>query len=786
MSPPPPFSRELLSASVILDALAEGALLIGPGNTVAWINTALARLLDIGRDALHGSDADRFVRRHLAPRIMDEACSEQITQSLRDQVDLTSLVCTIHLSNGVERRILISSATMQDEPFRGMRLVRLHAEPLECEPFLDDKRQRLLGEGERHAVGLATANKELKTASEKPEVANEELHARTEELQALLASLSEGVWAVDSDAQTTFVNDRMAEMLGYAVKELIGKPLTQFVNEKERERERERFRLEGGGGAGNVQREYTFIRKDGSHIDTLLAISPLCDSAGNYSGAIAGVLDITERKQAEEALRESEERFRLLTENASDIVVVLDPEGRILFASPSVQQAGGYALEDLVGRTGLDLVHPDDLPLVMDALRIASARPKERVSLEVRIRHASGDWRYFDVIGVNLTEEPAVRGFVVNARDITDRKRAEEALQKSEEQFRLAIEDAPIPIIMHAEDGEVLQISRTWTDLTGFTLQDAPTFDAWLSHAYGEGADAVRDHMQALFKGDRRSIGIEFPIRTRYGQTRHWSFSASSPGRLADGRRFIVGMAVDITERKRAEKVLARQTEDLIALNEEIEAARDESNMYLDIMTHDVRNANNVSSMYADLLVEILAGDPWLYARKLRDAIQRSSDILRNVATIRRLQQESDCLMPMNLDAVVREEIGNFPGMSIRYDSRRVDVLADGLLPVIFTNLIGNAVKFSAPDVEISIGIEEQDGEVLVTVADTGPGVPDEMKAKLFRRFERGMCMGKGEGLGLYLVRTLVERYGGKAWIEDRVPGRSEEGAAFRFTLKKA
>lgn len=247
MSSLPLFSRELLSASVILDTLAEGALLIGPGNTVTWINTALARLLDISRDALHGSDADRFVRRHLAPRITDEACSEQIMQSLRNQVDLRSLVCTIHLSNGVERRVLLSSTIMQDEPFRGMRLVRLHAEPLKCEPFLDDKRQRLLGEVEQHAGGLATTNEELKTANEKPEVANEELHVRTEELQALFSSLSEGVWAVDSDARTTFVNDRMAEMLGYTVKELIGKPLTQFINEREREREIPAGRRKGSG-----------------------------------------------------------------------------------------------------------------------------------------------------------------------------------------------------------------------------------------------------------------------------------------------------------------------------------------------------------------------------------------------------------------------------------------------------------------------------------------------------------------------------------------------------------
>jgi PAS domain S-box-containing protein len=111
---------------------------------------------------------------------------------------------------------------------------------------------------------------------------------------------------------------------------------------------------------------------------------------------------------------------------------------------------------------------------------------------------------------------------------------------------------------MQAENGEVLQISRTWTELTGYSLDELPTQDAWLSKAFGEGADEVRGHVHELFKGNKRSLNIEFPIRTRDGQVRNWSFSASSPGALADGRRFVVGMAVDITERKETEQALLR------------------------------------------------------------------------------------------------------------------------------------------------------------------------------------------------------------------------------------
>jgi two-component system CheB/CheR fusion protein len=241
--------------------------------------------------------------------------------------------------------------------------------------------------------------------------------------------------------------------------------------------------------------------------------------------------------------------LRNLMNSTRIATVFLNRELRIKLFTPRSRDIFNLIPTD-VGRGLSDITSKlDDDRLIEDAQRVLETlQPVERT---VRTKD---DRIFLMQVSPYRTNEDRINGVVLAFMDITERDRAEHAMRESEEQFRRAIEDAPIPVVMHAEDGQVLQISRTWTDLTGYTIADVPTFDAWLTRAYGEGADEVRNHMHELFKEKRRTLNVEFPVRTRNGDLRYWSFSASSPGTLKDGRRFIVGMAVDITERKYVEK----------------------------------------------------------------------------------------------------------------------------------------------------------------------------------------------------------------------------------------
>ncbi|KLK88564.1 histidine kinase [Methanoculleus sediminis] len=234
----------------------------------------------------------------------------------------------------------------------------------------------------------------------------------------------------------------------------------------------------------------------------------------------------------------------------------------------------------------------------------------------------------------------------------------------------------------------------------------------------------------------------------------------------------------------RHSRVLEEQVRERTAALEECNRM---ATLYLDIMGHDINNANNVANLYADLLHAELEGGPEVeLLGKARKGLTKSIEIVHNVNTIQQVQGGVPSLRPLDLDSVIRAEIERSSVTGITYSGTTATVLADDLLSEVFANLIGNAAKHGGPAVETTVRVEERGEEALVSVEDTGPGIPDAIKVRLFERLVRGTHGAAGTGLGLYICRMLIERYGGRIWADNRVEGCPECGTAIRFTLRKA
>jgi len=483
------------------------------------------------------------------------------------------------------------------------------------------------------------------------------------------------------------------------------------------------------------------------------------------------------REENDALRRENAELRQIETIYASSPVglCLLGTDTRYLHVNQRLAEMNGFSVEEHIGKRVRELV-PDLADAAEELARAVVATGEPALDIEIRGETPAqpGVQRYWNESWRPVTDNQGrIIAISIVAEEITERKRAEEALRESEEKYRNLVELAPEPIAVHRQ-GDVVYVNPPCVTLFGAEKREDLVGKPVLQFVHPDDHEAFWERYREMTEK-----GTTVPLRAEKfvkldGQA--VDVEAVATPIMYENLPSVMVLFRDITERKRAEEERAR-------LHRDLEVSNREANLYLDILTHDIGNTENVSNLYADLLIESLDGEAAGYAKKLQRSIQKSIEILGIVSTIRRIHRTKTGLKPTDLDATIREVMKDYPTNIFLYNGTNHQVQADDLLPVVFDNLIGNAVKFGGPDVKIAIRIEEDDGFVRVSVEDTGPGIPNVDKGGIFHCYEMKK-RGVGTGLGLYLVKILVERYGGTIWVEDQVPGRPEEGAAFRFTLK--
>ncbi|WP_437661425.1 PAS domain S-box protein [Sorangium sp. So ce1182] len=266
---------------------------------------------------------------------------------------------------------------------------------------------------------------------------------------------------------------------------------------------------------------------------------------------MTGVLgDITDRKLAELALRESEARFRNMADHAPVMIWITGPDGRCTYANRSWLDFTGQTESAVLDLGWLEAVHPEDRPAAAEAFLRASGRG-EAYRVDFRVRRRDGAYRWcLDSASPRLGPRGEYLGYVGSIIDITERKNAELLLQESEERLRRAVMAAPFPMTIHAEDGQIITMNRAWLALSGYTREEVPTVAAWTERAYGPRKDVVRAAIQAIYGMEGTPIESEFTVTTASGDRRTWVFSGAPLGKDAAGRRLVISAAHDITERK--------------------------------------------------------------------------------------------------------------------------------------------------------------------------------------------------------------------------------------------
>jgi PAS domain S-box-containing protein len=270
-------------------------------------------------------------------------------------------------------------------------------------------------------------------------LAEEKLHQSEEKYRTILEDIQEGYFEVDLNGNFIFFNDTLCRVSGYSREELMGMNNRQYTEKDELKRIYEAYNKIYITGEPNKELVWRITRKDGAKRYIEGYISLLKDSSGKPTGFRGIAHDITERKEIEEKLQEEEQRFRTLSEQSSDIIIMINREGIITYENPAVYILG-INPEERIGASVFERVHPDDLTVITDLFHLLFSDPNALVQkADVRLRHEDGSWRTFEAMGSNLVRDNVTEAAIVNLRDITERKHSEEKLQQTLDSLKRAV-----------------------------------------------------------------------------------------------------------------------------------------------------------------------------------------------------------------------------------------------------------------------------------------------------------------------------------------------------------
>jgi PAS domain S-box-containing protein len=392
----------------------------------------------------------------------------------------------------------------------------------------------------------------------------EELSQSEEKYRSVLENMQEGYFEVDLAGNYTFFNDSLCQIHGYPKEELMGMNNRQYTEEETAKKVFLAFNQVYKTGQHLKEINWQITRKDGSKRYIEASVSLRKDSLDKPVGFKGILRDITERKRAEEALSKSERYFKEITENSSDIIIISDEKGNIKYCSPSIERFAGYKPHEVIGKSGFDFIHSDEIKRASDDFGTAVREKDIQLSANLfKVLHKDGSERYFYGRGRNLLNHPDVAGIVMNVRDITEQKQAEDALKKSEIKYRTIFENAIEGIYQVTMEGRFVTANAALAHMAGY---DSP--EDLIESVKDIGKDLyVHPEDRKRFLKIREEMGFvegfEVEFKKKDG-THFWVVINARAVKDEQGKvLYNEGLVEDITLRKQAEENLKESLEKL-------------------------------------------------------------------------------------------------------------------------------------------------------------------------------------------------------------------------------
>ena len=593
----------------------------------------------------------------------------------------------------------------------------------------------------------------------------------------LLHAVCQAVIATDLEGRVIYWNAFAEKLFGWSYKEVLGKTTIELIATEFSAEQGEKIMEELRKGK-NWSGEYLCRHRNGTEIPVLVTTSPIYGDSGNLSGIIGVSIDISERKHAEEALRESENNFRTVVENANDGLLIASSTGDHLFANKRASEITGYSVEELLKIRMDELAHPDEIPKLIETLKKRIKGEEIPGQYETAIMHKEGKTVPIEITGAMTFWQSQVADIVI-FRDITERKRTEEALRESEKRFRDLSEMLPEIAFETDADMNLSFASKQAFTLFGYSQQEFEDGINALDLLVSEDKERAVDNITKRFRGE--SFGaIEYRALRKDGSSFPILLHATPiiDQGITKGLR---GIIVDLSERKLIEEQL-QQSQKMEALGTLSGGIAHEFNNILGIIIGNTELADDDVPEWnpaKDCLEEI------------RTASLRAKDVVRQIMSFSR--KTPAIRKPVRISTIIHESLKLIRAtIPANIDIRQEILCKDEMIlanPTEINQILMNLCTNSVHAMEEETGILKvrlettvlenrsaaqynglTSGEyVKLTVKDNGSGIAPKIKGLIFDPYFTTKDVGKGLGMGLAIVYGIVKKHDGAIRVNSKV-----------------
>jgi PAS domain S-box-containing protein len=635
----------------------------------------------------------------------------------------------------------------------------------------------------------------------------EVLRKSEEKYRSILGNITEGYFENDLRGTFTFFNDSLTEVYGYTRDELLHMNYRQYMDEENAKKVSEAYNRVYTTGEPDKGIEFEIIRKDGTKRCLENSVS-LVKNADDQPVGFRGISrDVTKRKQIEETLRQSEERYRSILDILGDAYTEIDLAGNMTFINKESFKFLGYPAEEFVGMSYKDYTTPENAKKLFEIYNgvYKTGEPARLVEYELvakdgttKIAEATTELRR-DKSGNPI-------GFRTMTRDITQRKRMEEALRQSEERYRTIIENIQDGYFETDLAGRYTFVNDVICQHLGYSNEELIGMN---NRLYQDETNAKKTHQafNEIYRTGEPIKVLDMEVIRKDGAK---MFSEVSVSLILDAQGNPIGfrgISRDVTERKKAEEQLKRYAAELERSNEEVKN-------FAYIVSHDLRvplvNLKGYTSELRSALGVIgsnfEAALPHLNDDKrsevamalhedapealefITNSVTRMDSFINAILMLSRLGRQDLKPEPLDMNALVKTTLETMShqikerGIKVHVGSLPQFVADRTAVERIVGNILSNAVKYVDPErpCSIEVAAEANNGETIFTIRDTGRGIAQEDMHKVFAPFRRaGKQDTQGEGMGLAYVQILVRRHGGRIWCESELG----KGTTFTFTI---